>query len=630
MPHSPRSAGLFRAITVLLGGMLCQLAPHVNANPICAEVIGSFAKEVASADFNGDGFADFAVTVEPNAVAIVLGQTGPPPTHLLGSIPTGAAVEGIAAGDLNGDGFADIVAAQPTANNVRVLLGHGDGTFSYGEPVDAGSNPYRPVLGDLDGDGDLDVALISGLGQAAPDEISILLNLGGGILGPRTAIDLTPYPSSQNDIACGDVDGDGDADVAVLRRDIVSGVIVKSIVLARSNGDGTFTASAAVTDDVSSSAIAVGDIDRDGRADLVARDGDLGVGGVPPPRRLSTYFGRADGSFDVPVRAPMANSLAGRLRLADMNGDGTLDAVMNAGPLFAPTAACGVSSAGVALGDGTGGFVEMPSVPAGGARSMAMAIGDADGDGNLDVAMTGENCGTLVLSPGSGDGTLGVLSYTSRLGRAFTLRNKEVIRLNTNKSNWCLGFESLDGSFNVATDVTSVTLLSLGTGSVSEVTSNPSKPIVLGDADNNGFADITVCFVKDQLRQLFSNLSGRQSVVLTVLGNLAGLDCPAEATLTVDVVPGGNNAAAFFRRDASRDAWTIAYRAERDGPARLRIFDVHGRLLRSLGSRAASAGWNDLRFDGLDRVGRRLPSGVFYYRLEQGTESVAGKFVIAR
>ncbi|HEU4725304.1 MAG TPA: VCBS repeat-containing protein [Candidatus Eisenbacteria bacterium] len=612
----------------LLLAAACLAGASARAGDYCPEYVGSIAKEVASADFDGDGLADFAVTVEPNAVAIVLGQTGLRPTRFTGAIPTGGAVEGIAAGDLDGDGDADLLVAQPTLNALRVLLGHGDGTFSYGDPFDAGEMPFRPALADLDGDGDLDVAVMSSVLAAGPAELSLLLNAGDGSFAPRVVVDLSPYLSDQNDLACGDIDGDGDADVVVLRRAIVSSAIVKTYVIVRSNGDGTFAAPATLVENASTSAIALGDINHDGRADLVARDGDISFGGVNT-RRFSTYFGRADGSFDPPVRVPtVVAGLGGRIRLGDLNGDGNLDAAVTAGPIFPLTDGCSASFVGTAIGDGAGGFVETPSVRSGGNFSTALAVSDADGDGTLDVATTGNQCGTLVLHRGNGDGTLAITSHPAR---GFVDKQNEIIKLNSNKSSWCLYFEAVGGVFDPTSEGDDVHVLSTGTGTISDVSRDFGKGTVLGDADNNGIPDLRVCFAKDRIRQLFSNLSGRQTVTLLLRSQVGRPGCVAEGTLTIDVMAGGgNNAAALLRSDGEGGGLRLSYRAERTAPSRLRLYDVSGRLVKSVSLPVAAAGWNDARVDDRDDAGRRLPSGVFFYRLEAGGDPIHGKVVIAR
>jgi hypothetical protein len=321
--------------------------------------------------------------------------------------------------------------------------------------------------------------------------------------------------------------------------------------------------------------------------------------------------------------------LEGRLRLADLNGDGDLDAVMTAGPAFPFTTGCNASAVGTALGDGAGGFVETPSIKAGGAFSTAVAIGDANGDGIPDVATAGYACGTLVLNPGNGDGTL---STVTNPARAFVDNNNDVIRLNANKSTWCLNFEPVNGSFDLVSEIGLIRIISPGTGTISSIIRDFSKPIVITDGDNNGIPDARICFTKTQLRQLFSNINGRQTVTLTVEAEIGAPTCNADALLTVDVISGGNGskAAAIVRPDADGHRWTLSYRAEAPAPARLRLYDVSGRLVRTLVLPNAAAGWNDVPLDGRDDAGRMLHSGVFFYRVEAGGEPIAGKFVIAR
>jgi hypothetical protein len=617
-----------RVLSILIGTLIPLLPTLASAGAYCPEYVGSIAKEVATEDFNGDGLADFAVTVEPNAVAIVLGRAGTRPTQWIGSVPTGGAVFGIAAGDLNGDGFADVVAGNPAGGYARLLLGHGDGTFSLSDPIDAGERPARIVLADVDADGDLDVAIQRGVVDGTTTAVTLRRNRGDAVFDPPETIELPTLPTDQLDIAAGDIDGDGDADLVILGSGIASGTTIKEYAILRSNGDGTFAPVSIVAETTATSAIALSDVNGDGRADLVAKDGYLGFGG-PPPNRLTTYLGKADGTLGTPIYSTQtAMALGGRLRLADMNGDGALDAILLGGPAFALVAGCGANRAAVALGNGDGSFaVSSAPIETGGAFSLGLAVGDANGDGNPDIASPGYECGTLVLTPGVGDGTVRVITNPAR---AFVGKNKDVIRLNANKANWCVSLEPVGDSFDAAGELRFVSLVSPGTGSVDAISVDFTKPVVVGDADGNNVQDLTVCFAKDRLRQLFANLSGRQAVTVLLRGEVGAPGCWAEAALTVDVVAGGHGSAARIRRDRSGSGWTISYRAERAGSARLRLFDVSGRLVASRTLPDAAAGWNDAPFSGLDDSGRRLPSGVFFYRLDTGDDPLAGKFVLAR
>jgi flagellar hook assembly protein FlgD len=67
-----------------------------------------------------------------------------------------------------------------------------------------------------------------------------------------------------------------------------------------------------------------------------------------------------------------------------------------------------------------------------------------------------------------------------------------------------------------------------------------------------------------------------------------------------------------------------------DGPARVRVFDVRGRLVRTLVAGRLTAGDHPLTWDGRDSDGRLCSSGVYLMRAESGAETDSRKLVLLR
>jgi hypothetical protein len=128
-----------------------------NGSPIA---VGQSLSAIVTADFNGDGKLDLAVTDSVgNAVIILLGNGdgtfGTPTT-----IPVGNGPDAIVAADFNNDGKLDLAIANYGDGTITLLLGKGDGTFTEatGSPYAVGQGPYQIAAADFNGDGKLDLA----------------------------------------------------------------------------------------------------------------------------------------------------------------------------------------------------------------------------------------------------------------------------------------------------------------------------------------------------------------------------------------------------------------------------------------------------------------------------------------
>jgi hypothetical protein len=284
----------------------------------------------------------------------------------------------VAIGDLNGDGKPDLVTANANSSSASVLLGNGDGTFGVQSEYGTENYPYSVAIGDLNGDGKPDLVTAN----VFANRVAVLLGNGDGTFGAKTDFGTMYYPYS---VAIGDLNGDGKPDLVTANY----GDGTVSVMLG--NGDGTFGVQSEYGAGSNPRYVAIGDLNGDGKHDLaVANYGDATV---------SVLLGNGDGTFGVKTDYGTGN-YPYSVALGDLNGDGKPDlAVANYGYYY-------YSTVSVLLGNGDGTFGAKADFATGG-QSISVAIGDFNGDGKPDLAVSNVNTHTVSVLLGSGDGTFG-------------------------------------------------------------------------------------------------------------------------------------------------------------------------------------------------------------------------------
>jgi uncharacterized protein (TIGR03437 family) len=293
----------------------------VGAPPL--NFIGGTPTGVAVADLNGDGPPDAVVTGASSDVLVLLSQNGQYNTstgYSLGS--SSPSPQAVAIGDMNHDGKLDVVVANE-AGSVSVLLGNGDGTLQAPTSTMITQNAASLALGDFNKDGNLDAA-VAAYGSNDGSEAGagvVLLGNGDGTFQTPTALTLTGlHPEA---VATADLNGDGILDLPTVAVGMPGQPATLAIFLGQ--GGGTFRAGSTYllqASGGSQSGVAIGDLNGDGKPDIVAFS-DFG-------QKIDVLLGDGTGNFHETPTIPttFASNRAG-VALADVNGDKKLDIVLN-------------------------------------------------------------------------------------------------------------------------------------------------------------------------------------------------------------------------------------------------------------------------------------------------------------
>lgn len=343
---------------------------------------GRLNGQVTLDDFNADGYLDAVTTADRASLRLGNGDGTFKTEQEIPDYSNGKNYGGTSSGDFNKDGLPDLVMAS-LQNTVEVLLNNGDGTFPMPQSffslpnVVTVNRESQPYVADIDADGNLDIAIGGRQGNA-----QIFWGNGQGGFASSTVI---TWGVEIPDIDIGDINGDGRLDLIL--TDANQGYGARQFY---NNGNRTFTTGDFIAENGNRRGSNVGYLNQDTFLDRIVIYDQTNYG------QAGISFGNGS-SIPNPSVTISTSVLAGTphapytrdIEIADLNGDGKVDLLT--------TSSVGVDNfASLSYGNGDGTFKAPFTVGPSSNNGYGISVGDINGDGFLDI-VTGSNA---FLSPG--------------------------------------------------------------------------------------------------------------------------------------------------------------------------------------------------------------------------------------
>lgn len=311
-----------------------------------------------------------------------VGTTGGTGVMTAASVATGGGNPALmAAGDIDRDGDVDVVSANASSNTITVFRNDGRGTLTSTNTLPQAGGPFGIVLSDLNNDGWTDLAVTN----SSVGTVTRWLNTGGGnFSSPLTIV----VGTSPHGIAAGDVNGDGYADLVVANSGSTSFTVLTN------NGAAGFTTLTYGPVGTQPTAIALADLNRDDQLDIVLSATGDGV---------LRHFRNSGGLFTLFHSIALGGGAYG-FAVADVNGDGNNDLISGLSVTTNNLRIDRLNALGTV--SGTSSYTV-------GTDIRGLVVGDFNGDGLADVAVTDYAANMVRVMGNDGGGGLTELSSTA-------------------------------------------------------------------------------------------------------------------------------------------------------------------------------------------------------------------------
>ena len=487
--------------------------------------LGGSLTGIAAGDFKKDGHLDLAVSDSSNNTVHVLTNNGSGTFVEYGTYTTGSGTNpsSIVAADFNQDGNMDVATSNAGTNTATILLGNGTGALAIQAAQPTGTDPIALATTDVNSDGYPDLVAFDEL-SGSTGAVAVLLGNGDGTLQVAQTTNQAFLPGTQPAVA--DFNRDGKPDIALTQQGNQLASVMLNNTLPTQYPDGrSFAAAHSLINGYGNFAdsVAVGDFNKDGRLDIAVSylqdnsvrvllnngsgasnfntamtyavgtqpysvaSGDLNGDGYPDLVTANTTLNSKTGTISVLLNngtagngtfASAVNYTVGwqpyQVAIGDLNGDGYPDlAVTNNGD----------NTVSILFGSKTGAFTVQPATLATCANPYGVAIGDFEHNGFPSVAVTCYSAAQLEVFPNNGNGTFGAPFITAT---------------NANPSSLVIGDFNRDGKLDIVVGNASANNVSFFAGKgnntfAANVTSpslNFPDSIVAGDFNGDGILDI--------------------------------------------------------------------------------------------------------------------------------------------